>query len=55
MNWHDKIAKDPHITLPLAELLKKIQEILDPTRAPTDHSPPHYTQNSPSSETQGKQ
>ncbi len=55
MNWHDKIAKDPRIMQPLAELLQKIQETLDPSQAQTDRSPSANTQRSPSSEGQGKQ
>jgi|LKGT01.1.fsa_nt_gi hypothetical protein len=54
MNCHDKISKDPRITLPLAELLKKIQETLNPPQEPTNHSPFSNTQDSPSSKTQGK-
>ncbi len=54
MNCHDKISKDPRITLPLAELLKKIQETLNPPQEPTNRSPSSNTQDSPSSKTQGK-
>jgi len=55
MNWHDKIAKDPRITRPLAELLKKIQEIVDPYREPTKRLPSSNSQDSPSFEPQEKQ
>ena len=55
MNLHDKIAKDPRIMQPLAELLQKIQETLNPSQAQTDYSPSANTQNSPSSKIQGKQ
>ena len=52
MNRHDKIGKDHRIMQPLAELLKKIQEILGPSPKPTDDFHSTTAKDIPSSETQ---
>jgi hypothetical protein len=55
MNELNNISKDPRIMDPLAELLKKVREILCPSPSQTKSPPSPETQDLPSSQPHSKQ